>query len=108
MKLEEIKFENISKKNKNRIETILEKIPKKQIYSTIGVYNDGSKKFNGVAHKDLKTHIAYNLIIRFGRAFFLEGICLYSGYLNSDRTAQIEREFIDNPHTPKEVTAPYQ
>jgi len=108
MKLEEIKLENISKEDRTRIEAILGKIPKKQIYSTIGVYNNGSKKFNGVAHEDLKTHIAYNLILRFGRALFLEGICLYSGYLDSNRITQLEEEFTDNPHIPKTITAPYQ
>ncbi len=55
------------------------------IHTTIGVYNSGDMKFNGVSSKNLASHLQYNLINRPGRALFVDGICVHKGYLTQDQ-----------------------
>ena len=62
------------------------------IHHTAGYYGDGSRKTNGVKSENLAKHIQYNLIMRPGRAFFVDGICIHTGYLASERCKEIERE----------------
>lgn len=83
-------------------------ITPKKIYSTIGVYNNGDRKLNGVILEDLINHIVYNLEMRHGRAFFLEGQCLNVGYLSLDRINDLESEFKLNPHSPDIVSSSYK
>lgn len=87
--------------------TILFEIPEKAIYSTIGVYSNYSKKFNGVDPKHLVSHIKYNLIYRPGRAFFVEGKCLNFGYFKEFAIINLENEFAKNTHVPKEISDLY-
>ena len=49
------------------------------IHTTIGVYPDGSRKVNGVSSENLADHIQYNIRFRPGRAFFVDGKCIYRG-----------------------------
>jgi hypothetical protein len=76
------------------------------IHFTAGYYGDGSRKVNGVPSKNLASHIWYNLVMRPGRAFFVDGVCLNEGYLTRERCAEIEKELATEAG-PDEDTAPY-
>jgi len=107
MDINKINLEDLLPKDKELIEKILSGIPEKKIYSTIGVYLNGDKKFNGVAQEDLGQHIVYNVNNRFGRALFLEGKCIYRGYLDIETTSKLEKEFEANPHIPEKLSDMY-
>lgn len=48
---------------------------------TVGVYKNGDYKINVVREEHLEDHILYNTTMRFGRALFVDGKCIYDGYL---------------------------
>ncbi len=79
-----------------------------RIHHTMGVYNDGSRKHNGVSAEHLAGHIEYNLAMRPGRAFFVDGVCHNVGYLGTERCIEIEREWAEKPVKFDRCTAPYQ
>ena len=64
-----------------------------RIHTTIGVYSNGDIKINGVDARNLQKHIDYNLNMRPGRAFFLDGICLNKGCLDDEQIAEYIRMF---------------
>ncbi len=78
------------------------------IHHTMGVYNDGSRKHNGVTSENLAGHIRYNLRLRPGRAFFVDGMCLNEGYLDAERCKAVEAELEAKPVVMQRDTAPYQ
>lgn len=78
------------------------------IVHTMGVYNNGSWKDNGVAWEHMTDHVYYNLVNRFGRALFIDGVCVNRGYLGEERCAQIEGLWLAKPVTMSKCTAPYQ
>ena len=78
------------------------------IHHTMGVYSDGSRKHNGVDSEHLQVHIDYNKTMRFGRALFVDGKCVYKGYLSQEECDAIEREWAANPRVMTRCTAPYQ
>lgn len=49
---------------------------------TIGVNSNDSYTVNIVRPEHLENHIEYNKIMRFGRALFVDGKCVYEGYLS--------------------------
>lgn len=49
---------------------------------TIGVYNSNDYKINIVKPEHLEGHIEYNKSWRWGRALFVDGVCVYGGYLS--------------------------
>lgn len=79
----------------------------KMIHTTIGVYNScvihekpirgRDFKVNGVPPENLKDHIEYNKTWRFGRALFLDGKCIYKGYLKQESCDKFEQFIADNP-----------
>lgn len=77
-----------------------------KIHHTAGYYCDGSYKTNGVKSEHLQDHIDYNLSMRPGRAFFVDGKCLNKGYLSDERCKEIEKSLIGV--TANKDTAPYQ
>lgn len=77
------------------------------IHTTIGVYNNGDRKVNGVPSEDLAAHIRYNTVMRFGRALFLDGLCIYNGCLSWERCKEIEKELAEKPIVMEKDTAPY-
>ena len=89
------------------IKSILAETPEKEIHSTIGVYSNGSMKYNGVAAEGLEEHIWYNVTSRPGRALFLDGGCIIKGVLSYEIIKKHEGYFKKNPHTPKEVSKKY-
>ena len=48
---------------------------------TVGVYKNGDYHINVVREEHLEDHILYNTTMRFGRALFVDGKCIYDGYL---------------------------
>lgn len=79
-----------------------------KIHTTIGVYNNGSFKINGVSSENLESHIEYNTVMRFGRALFVDGICIHKGYLDDKRIEEFSELFNSNPQYTLNVdTAPY-
>ncbi len=58
-----------------------ELIDKNSLYHTRGLYASLTFKDNGVKGEFLADHIKYNLLMRPGRAFFVNGVCFNTGYL---------------------------
>lgn len=58
----------------------IKKIP---LHNSVRVYNSDNFVVNAVKHDDIKSHINYNVTYRFGCALFIDGVCVYSGYLQS-------------------------
>lgn len=78
-----------------------------KVHHTMGVYSNGERKHNGVDPRDLADHIKYNLEMRPGRAFFVDGKCLHVGYLGKERCDEIEAELVAKPVQMTRCTAPY-
>ena len=51
---------------------------------SVGVYANGNHVVNIVKDENINEHIEYNKLFRFGRALFVDGECLNTGYLNSE------------------------
>lgn len=73
----------------------------------MGVYANGERKINGVPAENLGNHILYNIQNRWGRAFFLDGVCIYKGYLSWEQCWEIEKELKEKPLKIERDTAPY-
>lgn len=78
-------------------------------FYTVGVYNDDSMKTNYVEEKHLASHIAYNIVMRPGRAFFVNFVCLNYGYLGEERCLDWQEKLAKKglPEM-KRNTVPYQ
>ena len=78
------------------------------IHTTIGVYNTEGVpyKTNGVPSENLADHIKYNIQMRPGRALFLDGVCIWNGYLTWERCEAMEPELKKVKIT--KDTQPYQ
>lgn len=82
------------------------------IHQSVRVYNSDTKEdpirtYNGVAPEDLKEHIGYNTTMRPGCALFIDGKCVYEGYLTKERCERIERQLKKRPPKIKQITRPY-
>lgn len=75
----------------------------------MGLYSDGSVKHNGVADEHLQHHIEYNKVARFGRALFVNGKCIFTGYFKPDDPLieYWERILAFEPRTFDKPTVPY-
>lgn len=83
-------------------------VPPSGFHYTLGAYNTpGCFKSNGVDPAHLVDHIEYNLMMRPGRALFVDGKCLFVGYLGHERCLDIEQQDIAR-RTATRCTAPYQ
>jgi len=58
------------------------------IHHTRGVYTNGDYKDNGVSSEQLARHIQFNIIMRPGRALFVDGFCLYDGVILAETKLQ--------------------
>lgn len=79
------------------------------VHTTVGVYNNNDFVINGVAPEHLKYHIEYNQKMRFGRALFVDGVCVNKGYLDDKRI----KEWTDKIHKKEQFimevcNAPYK
>jgi hypothetical protein len=73
----------------------LEEIPNlKESYSFIRVYNNGDENRSVVYGFDLFEEISYNIAFRFGCALFIDGICVYDGYLSDERCETLQLKFL--------------
>jgi hypothetical protein len=79
--------------------------PSPAFHHTRGVYLNGEFKSNGVDPDHLASHIEYNLTMRPGRAFFVDGLCVHKGYLSEERCKEIEASLVGVTAT--KCTAPY-
>jgi hypothetical protein len=77
-----------------------------KIHHTVGVYANGEMKHNGVVASHLETHIAYNKFWRFGRALFVDGVCVYPGYLNEAEVKAAAEKIAKIPKLTRD-TQPY-
>ena len=77
------------------------------IHTTIGVYPDGSTKINGVLDENLESHIDYNLVMRPGRALFVDGKCVHEGFVAKGILKTIETDLKNKPIVMTKDTAPY-
>lgn len=76
------------------------------LHQTVGVYANGDMKTNGVREEDLQNHIEYNLKWRFGRALFVDGVCVYEGCVSKEVLAKAAEKIKTFPK-PTRCTAPY-
>lgn len=76
-----------------------------KIHTTVGAYKNGGYKVNGVPDLFLEDHIEYNKTWRFGRALFVDGKCVYRGYLTKEECDKVEEDIKDIKR--EEDTAPY-
>lgn len=80
----------------------------KKIIHTMGLYPDGSVKNNGVLEEDLPEHIKYQEC-RPGRAFFVDGICIYKGIgVSQEDIDKWEKQLAETPRLYAWHTRPYQ
>ena len=61
----------------------------KKIYTTIGIYPNGSFKTNGVSEDHLSYHIEYNKKWRPGRSLVVDNKIIYQGYLTEAQILEI-------------------
>lgn len=79
----------------------------KQIHLTIGVYLNGSFKWNGVSSEYLTDHVEYNKKMRFGRALIVDWEIVHLGYLTEDVLKEFIQKHKATWQMPKIDTAPY-
>lgn len=70
--------------------------------------NPGNGKVNNIAAENLGTHIAYNLIMRPGRSFLLNGEIVYKGIgYNAEECEKFAEDYKNNPPEMHRATIPY-
>jgi hypothetical protein len=63
---------------------------------------------NGVQFDKLAEHIKYNINNRIGRALFLDGVCIFRGYLSQETVEKFEKSIKnDSRFIAVKDTAPY-
>lgn len=85
---------------------LYEKAKGQKLHLTVGVYPNNEYKFNHVAANDLASHTAYNLSMRPGRAFFVDGEMIYKGSLNEEQI-KYWTNFVKTLPAPDKVKYPY-
>lgn len=79
---------------------------------TLGIYANGSYKFNVVREDDLINHIEYNKMMRCGRLLYVDGNRVYDGCNKSEYLEKFDAiadEFYNNSKIDMSVdTIPYR
>lgn len=75
---------------------------------TVGVYLSDNFKWNCVKEEDLQDHINFNKTFRFGRALFVDGKCVYKGYLNEEKVKEWEDKISKMKFDNSVPTLPYR
>lgn len=79
---------------------------------TLGIYADGTYKYNVVAEKDLQSHIEYNETWRPGRLLYVDGKRVYNGCFKEKYLSKyddIAKKFYDeNSVNISNITTPYK
>ena len=78
------------------------------MHVTVGVYKNNNYKINIVRNEDLKDHIKYNKIFRFGRGLFLDGKCIHKGYLSDEQIKNWEEKISNMKFDMSADTRPYK
>ncbi len=78
-----------------------------KFHHTRGVYPDGSYKDNGVLPELLEKHIEYNKTMRPGRALFVDGVCIYKGFVTEDTLTAMTVRLKNFPVIMNRDTQPY-
>lgn len=106
--------ENLNKEIEDKIarieEVLFQNVDDKFVFTTVGVYQNQDYVINGVSAEHLASHIEYNCKFRFGRALFLNGKCIHSGYLSAESVIEWEKKIADNPKNfvQTKCNAPYR
>jgi len=69
------------------------------IFSSVGIYPNGSYKVNGVSKVNITDHIEYNKTYRPGRALFIEGICHNKGSLTEAEVIEWSDRIMEDKET---------
>lgn len=82
------------------------------IHTTVGVYLGfctqlNGNAINGVDPEHLQDHIHYNKTYRGGRALFVDGECVYPGYLSEEQVQYFKENIIPQITPRDKCTAPY-
>lgn len=89
-----IKFDNCISKLRKVAEVAAKSekmIPKKK-FRLVGVYNNGARKYYNIPADMIMNDVDYDIQMRWGRALFVDGQCLYTGYLDVPRCLKIQEE----------------
>jgi hypothetical protein len=78
------------------------------IHTTIGLYANGDYKINGVHEDHLEGHITYNKLMRPGRALFVDGKCVFGGYLSEETCNGFEQTIEEEGFKMNKDTMPYE
>ena len=78
------------------------------MHVTVGVYKNDSYKYNIVYDEDLESHIEYNKTWRFGRALFVDGKCVYQGYLSDEQIEDWTKRISEMQFDMSRATIPYR
>ena len=86
------------------------------LHSSIRIYPNGDKRYNGVRTEHLEDHINYNREYRFGCDLIIDGkvavrSAIYIGKTREDfdkRNEEIIKELETKPHNPQFCTVPYK
>ena len=78
------------------------------MHTTIGVYKNMEYKVNGVDPNDLASHINYNITHRFGRALFVDGRCIYKGYLTDKQIDEFKQKIKAENIVAEKISDVYQ
>lgn len=74
---------------------------------TVGIYPNGSYKHNVVAPEHLESHIDYNITMRPGRLFFVDGVCMNTGWFSQEDINKYQQLALGLKVNMSEVTMPY-
>jgi len=74
---------------------------------TVGVYNSEKFKVNIVRPEHLEGHIEYNKVMRFGRALFVDGVCVNKGYLSDELITTWTKKIAEMQFNKSKSTEPY-
>lgn len=77
------------------------------IHTTIGIYPNGSYKVNGVTDENLKDHVEYNKVNRFGRALIVNGEIVYKGMMKESDILEVIKSNNLKEIVKTKDTAPY-
>lgn len=64
----------------------------KVFHNTVHVYGNDDYRHHCVPDFELEGMLEYNTTMRFGRAIFVDGKCVWEGYLDAERIAQWEEK----------------
>lgn len=78
------------------------------MHVTVGVYKNNDYKYNVVLDEHLESHIEYNKTWRWGRALFVDGKCVYQGYLSDEQVEDWTKKISEMEFDMSRPTIPYR